>query len=301
MPSNPTSIITDDPKFLRRVEEAQIEMITMSSQYLQSQGIICRLLAIYFSRSREDSDYSLEPILVMEQADMSLSHCIGHDIFNSLADRVSILRDIANGISAFHDVGIVHGDLKPANCLVFKKPDGRPLAKVADFGCSRFFAEDSLADSYGGTGYWDAPECLEEAPEVFRPYAMRTSRDIFSFGMIVVETIFDEHSLQNIGWRTSADNNGSCNNMGSTNELEVGKMNTLKLNGGIATMAEHLFGERFDLTNMEIRPENNGKDVGTEPGVQMNLFEFDKVISSGKVICIFMRSVFFKSRANMCF
>jgi hypothetical protein len=49
MPSNPTSIITDDPKFLRRVEEAQIEMITMSSQYLQSQGNICRLLAIYFS------------------------------------------------------------------------------------------------------------------------------------------------------------------------------------------------------------------------------------------------------------
>ena len=32
--------------------------------------------------------------------------------------------------------GIVHGDVKPDNILIFKNREGRLIAKLADFGCS---------------------------------------------------------------------------------------------------------------------------------------------------------------------
>jgi serine/threonine protein kinase len=283
MPSNPTALLTDDPKFLRRVMEARMEMITMSSQYLQSQGNICRLLAIYFSTTAEGSGSSLEPVLVMEQADMSLSHCIENGIFNSLVDRVSILRDLANGICAFHDVGLVHGDLKPANCLVFRRSDGTPLAKVTDFGSSKMFFNDTLSESYGGTEYWDAPECLEEAPDELKPYAMRTSRDIYSFGMIVIETIFDKHSLQKVGWRTSAEVYGIGNTPILTKELEVEEINILKLNGGLASMGEQLFKARFDFIDVQLHFETHSRDgnIAVRPDGGTTLHEFDKIMSAG--------------------
>lgn len=283
MPSNPTALLTDDPKFLRRVMEAKTEMITMSSQYLQSQGNICRLLAIYFSTIAEDPGYSPEPVLVMEQADMSLSHCIENGIFNSLVDRVSILRDLANGICAFHDVGLVHGDLKPANCLVFRRLDGAPLAKVTDFGCSKMFLNDTLSESYGGTKYWDAPECLEEAPDDLKPYTMRTSRDIYSFGMIVIETIFDKNSLQKVGWRTSAEVYGIGDTPGLTTELQVEEINVLKLNGRLASMGKQLFKARFDFIDLQLQFETYSRDenIAARPDSWTTLHDFDKIMSAG--------------------
>jgi serine/threonine protein kinase len=305
MPSNSTALLTDDPKLLRRVTEAKTEMITMSSQYLQSQGNICRLLAIYFSATAEDPKSGLEPVLVMEQADMSLSNCIENEIFNSLVDRVSILRDLANGICAFHDVGLVHGDLKPENCLVFRRPDGTPLAKVTDFGCSKMFLNDTLSESYGGTKYWDAPECLEESPDDLKPFAMRTSRDVYSFGMIVIETIFDKHSLQKVGWRTSAEVYGIGNTPGLTKELEVEEMTVLKLNGGLASMGEQLFGARFDFSDIQLRFETHNGDgkIAVEPDDWTTLHEFDKIMSAGgkcEVVTHSPIQLFFVSQL-MCF
>jgi len=56
-----------------------------------------------------------------------------------------VLADCARGLVDLHEAGIVHRDLKPPNILVADTPEG-PVAKVADFGISRF---DSTLEASG--------------------------------------------------------------------------------------------------------------------------------------------------------
>lgn len=62
--------------------------------------------------------------------------------------------NIAEGLKAANDIGLIHGDIKPANILFDK--DG--VAKVVDFGLARFMTRQSDAGEVWGTPYYIAPE-----------------------------------------------------------------------------------------------------------------------------------------------
>jgi serine/threonine protein kinase len=47
------------------------------------------------------------------------------------ATKKSIALDIARGIAALHDSGVIHGDMKPENVLIFYIPEFH--AKITDF------------------------------------------------------------------------------------------------------------------------------------------------------------------------
>jgi serine/threonine-protein kinase len=49
---------------------------------------------------------------------------------------LELLRQLAEGLSALHDAGVVHRDLKPANVLLSEATDGGIRVKIADFGIS---------------------------------------------------------------------------------------------------------------------------------------------------------------------
>ncbi len=62
--------------------------------------------------------------------------------------------DVAEGLRAANDIGLIHGDVKPANILFDK--DG--VAKVADFGLARFVTWQQDRGEVWGTPYYIAPE-----------------------------------------------------------------------------------------------------------------------------------------------
>jgi len=63
--------------------------------------------------------------------------------------------DVAEGLRAANDIGLIHGDIKPANILF----DKEGVAKVADFGLARFLDwQESERTEIWGTPYYIAPE-----------------------------------------------------------------------------------------------------------------------------------------------
>lgn len=101
----------------------------------------------------------------------------------------SMALDILNALDYLHtEALILHGDLKSFNILV---KDDFAVCKLCDFGVSLPLTKEGFLDTekkkdaqYVGTGIWSAPEVLEEDVSLISSKA-----DIFSFGLVVYETI----------------------------------------------------------------------------------------------------------------
>jgi len=71
-------------------------------------------------------------------------------------DAIKIVKQILNGISYLHSVGVCHRDLKPENLLCSE--DGRIV--VADFGLAKIFGRGELLMTHCGTPNYAAPEII---------------------------------------------------------------------------------------------------------------------------------------------
>lgn len=88
-------------------------------------------------------------------------------------DQTMVMRvgyEIAEGLRAADEVGLVHGDIKPENILF----DDRSRAKLVDFGIATFTGHTD-ADSIWGTPYYISPEKI-------RRQAIDARADIYSLG-----------------------------------------------------------------------------------------------------------------------
>ncbi len=98
----------------------------------------------------------------------------------SLSEILDLAIQIAEGLSAAHEAGIVHRDIKPANVLI----TSRGSAKLTDFGLAKW-SEASGATQTGvrvGTAHYMSPEQVE-GKNVDR------RADIFSFGALLYELL----------------------------------------------------------------------------------------------------------------
>ncbi len=78
------------------------------------------------------------------------------------AERLEILRQVAQGLSYLHQSNIIHRDLKPSNILFFIQGK-EAIVKIADFGISRRIFHGSQSRTFtvcGGTAGWTSPEML---------------------------------------------------------------------------------------------------------------------------------------------
>jgi serine/threonine protein kinase len=86
------------------------------------------------------------------------------------------ISDIADGISALHDFGVIHGDVKPENILIFKNGDGI-IAKLGDFGSSGIRITKNWPTAWSPP--WVPPDY-----HIYSDDARQSSLDIYAFGRV---------------------------------------------------------------------------------------------------------------------
>ncbi|WP_157560260.1 serine/threonine-protein kinase, partial [Microbacterium sp. H83] len=105
-----------------------------------------------------------------------------------------ILRDLAQGLAAVHEAGIVHRDVKPSNVLLARERGGPWAAKLADFGiaCSIGSSRVTRPGVVLGTFTYMAPEQLRDAEPT-------PAVDVFALGLVILEALSGEPGYPAIG------------------------------------------------------------------------------------------------------
>ncbi len=100
---------------------------------------------------------------------------------------VQLLKQIADGVEAAHEAGVLHRDLKPANIFILKKGKGDGFIKVGDFGLAKLVNQTVTDVSSNATpssrGIIGTPEFM--APEQMQPeIGVDVRADVYAIGTI---------------------------------------------------------------------------------------------------------------------
>ncbi len=128
-----------------------------------------------------------KPYIVIEKGDYSLKDAVEKGL--TIKQKFELVLQVCDGLSYVHNNGEAHRDIKPENILIVNG-----VAKIADFGISRFINRDTTTlttttERYSSWGYM-APEILEDG--AFRDCG--TSIDIYALGSLAYY-VFSDGSL----------------------------------------------------------------------------------------------------------
>jgi serine/threonine protein kinase/tetratricopeptide (TPR) repeat protein len=108
----------------------------------------------------------------------------------NIRQRLTLFVAICQAVQHAHQKGIIHRDLKPSNVLAAME-DGRPVAKVIDFGLAKATeepltdeAQQTQAGVVVGTLQYMSPEQAD-----FGPAGIDTRTDIYALGAILYELL----------------------------------------------------------------------------------------------------------------
>jgi eukaryotic-like serine/threonine-protein kinase len=121
--------------------------------------------------------------LVMEFVDGESLATMIHRGHLSTGETADIGATLAGALAYVHAQGVVHRDVKPANILI----DTERHARLADFGIARLVDTSSvtLTGTMIGTATYMAPEQIED-------HAVGPSADVWSLGIVLLESLTGE-------------------------------------------------------------------------------------------------------------
>ncbi len=116
-----------------------------------------------------------------------------------LAVRLELVAQVAEALAAAHSVGVLHKDVKPSNVLIYRDPEGRPRARLTDFGVGGVTEHRRLAaagftimgftertettpSSFTGTRLYMAPEILEGKTATLQA-------DVYALGVVLYQVV----------------------------------------------------------------------------------------------------------------
>jgi len=124
------------------------------------------------------------PMIFLELADLGTLTKYLSEKQLGVDSKLDIARDVGAGLQALHACGIMHGDLKTDNVLMFKGVDGKVQAKLSDFGCSFISDGDEEKGAEvvitAGTKPWNSPELNHSVP-----VRLLQNVDTYCFGLLV--------------------------------------------------------------------------------------------------------------------
>jgi serine/threonine protein kinase len=137
--------------------------------------------------------------LVMEYVQgETLHHLLRREGTLSVHRTLKLLRQVAAGVEAAHDEGILHRDLKPANIFIMQPRKKSVVAsavvddgvvKVGDFGLAKI-VNQAIADTSGISGSGPASRGIIGTPEYMAPEQMQMETkldaraDVYALGVI---------------------------------------------------------------------------------------------------------------------
>ncbi|MCP4900308.1 MAG: protein kinase [bacterium] len=119
------------------------------------------------------------------------SHLIGKDKQLPLDRAIDIARQIAEGLEAAHDLGIIHRDLKADNVMI----DLSGRVRILDFGLAKSLVRDEEQDSLTEDGMVMGTSCAM-SPEQVLDHDVDERSDLFSLGSLLYKMITGQHPFQ---------------------------------------------------------------------------------------------------------
>ncbi len=131
-----------------------------------------------------------QPFFAMEYVEGKPIDAFADEHRLPLRARIELFLEVCRGVQHAHQKGVIHRDLKPGNVLVGER-DGKPFAKVIDFGIARAVVRDrndeqlqTEAGRLVGTPDYMSPEQAEGDND-----RIDTRTDVYSLGAMLYELL----------------------------------------------------------------------------------------------------------------
>ena len=172
------------PKDEKREAVLVEELITNAALHISLKGIesenIVKYLGVHkIQITEQDRYYSM----VMEYCPLgSLRNLLGdygQQKILPVPKAVGIVTDVCNGLKVAHGCGLYHRDIKPENILLTQNVHNQTVAKIGDFGISKFLTFKEFTTSVGGSVHYLPPDAIRGRATF--------SSDIYSLGVVFYE------------------------------------------------------------------------------------------------------------------
>ena len=138
------------------------------------------------------------PFLVVERVDgVTLASLLRRGQL-AIPLAIDVGRQLARGLSAISQAGVVHRDIKPENVMVHVAADAEPIVKIVDFGVSKQLAAQAVGLTMQGE-LIGTPQYM--SPEQLRGEEIDSRADVYALGAVLYEAVTGRppHERRNLG------------------------------------------------------------------------------------------------------